>query len=473
MLDRHNRVACAVRKAIEIGNPNARVLDDKTVSSFVPEIEPELRRARPDLMFESSERKGNKTQNIMYLVEIATPWSSEDDTHSALQVSYDKKVKKCGPIIADIERKRPGFKCIQATIIVSPTGHFYRESQEEFAKVSKLSRGKLAIHKRCIVDAAIQGAYEQWRQFGRKLALSAQLENLNPGASARKVSLDPEEAEGMGLSIMMECPEISDEVVVQTREDGDNEVIGRDVGQISPVEMYEASLEENRARAKVGLPPKALDDHPDGHKGDEDDGNDPMFGYRAPLAQRTHFKKKFVMPTPDPFLDTLPAPPLPDDPDQVEIEYGLKGNWNKIHVPRNIQEEEFNRLISDVAKLHAATTDFIGRPVNGQQYRFFPDVSHSAPIWITLRQGLKRSNLTMVMRVSRESTKEEIEQVASVIIIIITFTREGPVGCHQPRQIAPRKGPRVLVATLRSLWFPATFVLLPCLRSPNRTESGA
>jgi hypothetical protein len=34
-----------------------------------------------------------------------------------------------------------------------------------------------------------------------------------------------------------------------------------------------------------------------------------------------------------------------------------------------------------------------------------------------------------------------------IIIIIITFTREGPVGFHQPRQIAPREGPRVLVAT--------------------------
>jgi hypothetical protein len=107
MLARHNRVACAVRKAIEIGNPRVRILDDKTIYSFVPEIEPELRHLRPDLMFESSERKGNKTQNIMYLVEIATPWSYEDDSHSALQISYEKKVKKYGPIIADIERKRP------------------------------------------------------------------------------------------------------------------------------------------------------------------------------------------------------------------------------------------------------------------------------------------------------------------------------------------------------------------------------
>jgi hypothetical protein len=154
MLDRHNRVACAVRKSVEIGNPRTRILDDKTVYSFVPDIEPELKKLRPDLMFETSEKKGNKMQNIMHLVEIATPWSYQDDMHSALEASYNKKVAKYDPVIADIAGKRPGFKRIQATIIVSPAGAFYRESQEEFAKVSKLSRGKLAIHKRCIVDAA-------------------------------------------------------------------------------------------------------------------------------------------------------------------------------------------------------------------------------------------------------------------------------------------------------------------------------
>jgi hypothetical protein len=169
MLDRHNRVACAVRKAIEIGNPHVRILDDKTVLSVCPNIEPELKRLRPDLMFESSIQKGKKLQNIMYLVEIATPWSYEDANHSALEVSYRKKVEKYQPVMADIERKRPGFKCIQATIIVSPTGTFYRESQEKFAKVSKLPRGKLPIHKRCIVDVWPQ------IQFGRKLSSGGSL----------------------------------------------------------------------------------------------------------------------------------------------------------------------------------------------------------------------------------------------------------------------------------------------------------
>jgi hypothetical protein len=119
------------------------------------------------------------------------------------------------------------------------------------------------------------------------------------------------------------------------------------------------------------------------------------------------------MPAPEPFQDFRPAPSLSDNPEQVEIEYGIKGSWNKIHVPRDVQEEQLNDIISGVTGLHAATTDFTGGPVEGQQYRFFPDVSHGPPIWITLRQGTKRSNLPMVMRVSTNSTQVEIEQAAS------------------------------------------------------------
>jgi hypothetical protein len=220
MLDRHNRVACAVRKAIEIGNPHVKIMEDKTVLSFCPDIEPEIKRLRPDLAFESSVEKtvGRRKQieNILYLVEIATPWTYEGTNGSALEVAYKKKVAKYGPIIADVERKKPGYKVVQATIIVSPTGAFYRDSQEEFAKVSKVSRGKLAIHKRCIVDAAIQGAYEQWRQFGRKLTLASQLEALNPGAGLRLNFMDPEAAEAMGEQILEEFPEISVDVNVQS-----------------------------------------------------------------------------------------------------------------------------------------------------------------------------------------------------------------------------------------------------------------
>jgi hypothetical protein len=51
---------------------------------------------------------------------------------------------------------------------------------EDLAKVSKLPRGKLAVHARCIVDAAIQGAYDQWREFGRKMAHAKELRSLHP-----------------------------------------------------------------------------------------------------------------------------------------------------------------------------------------------------------------------------------------------------------------------------------------------------
>jgi hypothetical protein len=62
----------------------------------------------------------------------------------------------------------------------------------------------------------------------------------------------------MGEEIISGCPEISDEVVVKVNEIGDNEIVGRDVGQISPIELHHAALEENRARAWVGLQPKRL-----------------------------------------------------------------------------------------------------------------------------------------------------------------------------------------------------------------------
>jgi hypothetical protein len=67
-----------------------------------------------------------------------------------------------------------------------------------------------------------------------------------------------------------------------------------------------------------------------------------------------------------------------------------------------------------------ATADFAGAPIEDQQFRFYPDVSHSTPFWITLRQGMKRSNLTMIMRISRESTQSEMEEAA-------TFCWEQPV----------------------------------------------
>jgi hypothetical protein len=122
-------------------------------------------------MFESVMTAGTgvaqRVENTWHLVEIATPWSYQGRKGNTLMTAYQDKVEKYGPLRAEVEVKKPGYKCGQTTIIVSPTGALLRESLEKLAKISKLPRGRLAIHGRCIVDAAIQGAYEQWRQFGR------------------------------------------------------------------------------------------------------------------------------------------------------------------------------------------------------------------------------------------------------------------------------------------------------------------
>jgi hypothetical protein len=215
----------------------------------------------------------------------------------------------------------------------------------------------------------------------------------------------------MGEEIMADCPEISVEVSVQTREDGLNQVIAPEVGEISPIELHEASLSEARVRAEEGLPFKAIERHPDGHKEDTDDGMDHMFGCRAPLDRRTHVKK--AVRESEPFRPILPAPERPPDSDVVQVESGFRGAWNKHVIPRTITDNEFNTFVSEFHSHQMATADFTGSPIEDQQYRFFPDVSHSTPIWITLRQNMKRSNLTMIMRVSKESTQADIEEAAS------------------------------------------------------------
>jgi hypothetical protein len=331
-------------------------------------------------MFESSNERtvGNrkKIENIFYLVEIATPWTHEGTDGSALEIAYKKKAARYQPIIADFERKKPGHKCIQATIIVSPTGAFYRESQEEFAKVPKLARGKLAIRKRCIVDAAIQGAYEQWRQFGRKLVLATQLEALNPGAWPRLNFMDAEASEEMGRLILEECPEASVEVSVQTREDGPNQVIAPDVCTVSPIELYEASVSETRARLFQGLPPLPIERHPDGHKEDPDDGHDAQFGKRAALDQRVLRAPKGRV-EPRTFPPFLPVDPVDPNIETVTVECGYDGVWSDHTISRTIQEEEFNALISAYLGPPVATPDFTAVSFLSGRFTWTPDLDHA------------------------------------------------------------------------------------------------
>jgi hypothetical protein len=278
-------------------------------------------------MFESSIEKTVRGKKIMestiYLVEIATPWTYEGTNGPTFKIAYDKKVTKYQPLIADIERKKPGHKCVQATIIVSPTGAFMRESQEEFAKVSKLDGGKLAIHKRCIVDSCIQGACEQWRQFGHKLRLAAQLDAINPGSAPRIIVPNPEEARPLAELILADSPDLSVDVNVQSRGEGSNEVVAPDVGIISPIELYEASVQELNSCVQDGRRQKPLESHPDGYVNDPDDGNDAMFGRRF-IDKREKRKDPVVELVP--YQPMLPPKPIGPKDQTVEVEFGLYGN---------------------------------------------------------------------------------------------------------------------------------------------------
>jgi hypothetical protein len=130
ILDRHDRVAGAVRKAIERENP-----EDKTILDFCPNLQ-DGRRLPPDITCESAKKDGRgSATNTYHLVEIATPWSYEGVNVSALNIAYQKKVRKHQPLIANIERLKPGYKVGQTTIIVSLTGALLTESLEELANV--------------------------------------------------------------------------------------------------------------------------------------------------------------------------------------------------------------------------------------------------------------------------------------------------------------------------------------------------
>jgi hypothetical protein len=151
---------------------------------------------------------------MFHLVEIATPWSYEGRNGSALIGAYRKKVGKYQGMMANIERGRPGYKVTQTTEAL------LRESLEELAKVSKLPRGKLAVHARCIVDAAIQGAYDQWREFGRKMAHAKELRSLHPEEVQFVRVEDQDHLAELGKEILENCPEIEVDVVVEDEDRG-------------------------------------------------------------------------------------------------------------------------------------------------------------------------------------------------------------------------------------------------------------
>jgi hypothetical protein len=150
------------------------------------------------ITFESARENGSgKSRKIVdtyHLIEIATPWSFDGQYGSTLTKEYHQKVAKYQPLMGNNQKERTGYEVDQTTIIFSPTGALLKESMEELAKVSKLPRGELEIRGRCIVDAAIRGAYEQWRALGKKLALAKELRALHPEEAAQFLKPETEDA---------------------------------------------------------------------------------------------------------------------------------------------------------------------------------------------------------------------------------------------------------------------------------------
>jgi hypothetical protein len=60
--------------------------------------------------------------------------------------------------------------------------------------------------------------------------------------------------------------------------DEDRGIVLPDVGQPSPIELYEASIIEQRCAEETGIGIRPIEKHPDGHKKDGSDGREADFG---------------------------------------------------------------------------------------------------------------------------------------------------------------------------------------------------
>jgi hypothetical protein len=109
-------------------------------------------------------------------------------------------------------------------------------------------------------------------------------------------------------------------------------------------------------------------------------------------------------------------PQLPASPETtVEVQFGHLGEWMGTTIGKDVDEEELNRIASDTvkAKVRVATPDMVGRPYQGKEFRFYPDLSGDVKVWITLRQANPRKSL--IMRVSPQTPKEDIAREATVV----------------------------------------------------------
>jgi hypothetical protein len=79
-----------------------------------------------------------------------------------------------------------------------------------FARVDRETSQAQAFHCRCIVDAAIQGAYEQYREFNYKLSLAKEFKALHPDREDPHI---PRQAIKMADEFQEEFPELETEVI--------------------------------------------------------------------------------------------------------------------------------------------------------------------------------------------------------------------------------------------------------------------
>jgi hypothetical protein len=188
---------------------------------------------------------------------------------------------------------------------------------------------------------------------------------------------DEDRLEEMGTEILEQCPEIELDVVVA---DEDRGIIVPDVGQPSPIEIYEASILEQRVAELTGLPNRPIEKHPDGHKKDGNDGRDSDFG--RSMMERDHFdaerlreesearQRQLALEPPPIYLSGIPKPA---DSTHFQVSAGFRGNWTQFTVSQDISEADFTQMVCEHFNEGVATPDFKGRPHRSQEFRFFRD----------------------------------------------------------------------------------------------------
>jgi hypothetical protein len=200
--------------------------------------------------------------------------------------------------------------------------------------------------------------------------------------------------------------------------DEDRGIILPDVGQPSPIELYEASIIEQRCAEETGIGVRPIERHPDGQKKDGSDGRDADFG--RSLMERDSFdaerlreeseerQRRLATEAPPIYLSGMQKPKGSSD---VDVYLGFRGNWHLKTVNVNISEEEVNQCAGELFSAVVATPDFRRRPFQNQQFRCFRDLSRGEDgMWITLRaRGPSR---TLTMRVALGTSQDSIENAA-------------------------------------------------------------